>query len=159
MPICKIFLSSPIKWMAQSITSALKHHVRVWKHKARLRQVNLMNAKVIPQDPMFLQQATLTKDKASDTTSMARKPEEDKGLPQPPQNVMTQLDPQKLKPFSRLWSRTPQQLLRMIRFGLDKAVWQPLCANSNLGFQSTAPTWDTSPLTSSGSSSNRTRDT
>ena len=48
----------------------------------RLRQVNLVNAEVIPQDPTFLQQATLTKDKkASDTTSMARKPGQDKSSP------------------------------------------------------------------------------
>ena len=56
----------------------------------RLRQVNLMNAEVIPQDSMSPQQATLTKDtKTNDTTSIAKKSEQDKGPPKPPQNVMT----------------------------------------------------------------------
>ena len=37
---------------------------------------------------------------------------------------MTQLDPQRQKSFSRLRSRIPKHL-RMMRFGLDKAAWQP----------------------------------
>ena len=55
---------------------------------------------------------------------MVTKTERDKDTPQPPQIVMSQLDPQQQKYFSRLWSRIPEHL-RMIRFGLDKAAWQP----------------------------------
>ena len=89
-----------------------------------LRQVNLVNAEVIPQYSTSPQHATLTKDKkTSDTTSMAKKSEQDKGPPQPSQNLMTQLDPEQRKSFSRLWSRIPEHL-RVIRFGLDKVAWQ-----------------------------------
>ena len=37
---------------------------------------------------------------------------------------MAQLDPQQRQSISRLWSRIPEHL-RIIRFGLDKATWQP----------------------------------
>ena len=83
----------------------LSNNVRVYA-STRLRQVNLVNAEVIPQGSTSPQQAQLTKDKKiSDTTSMVKKTERDKGPPQPLQNVMTQIDPQQRRPFSRLWSR------------------------------------------------------
>ena len=96
-----------------------------------LRQVNLVNAELIPQDSTSSNQATLTKDKktTSDTTLRAKITEWDKGPPQPPQNVMTQLDPQQRKSFSKLWSRIPDHL-RMIQFGLDEAAWQPQDINA-----------------------------
>ena len=91
----------------------------------RLRQVNLVNAEVIPQDSTSRQQATLTKDnKTSNTTSITEKSEQDQCPPQPPQNVVRQLDPQQRKSFNRLWPRISENL-RMIRFGLDKAAWLP----------------------------------
>ena len=70
-----------------------EHHLRSQATSGytstRLRQVNLVNAEVIPQDSMSDQQATLTKDKkTSDTTSIAKKSGRDKGPPEPPQNVM-----------------------------------------------------------------------
>ena len=84
-----------------------------------------MNAEVIPQDLTSPQQATPPKGrKTSYTTPMVRETERDKDPPQPPQNVMSQLDAQQQKSFNRLWSQTPEHLL-MIRFGLDKAAWQP----------------------------------
>ena len=54
---------------------------------------------------------------------MAKKTEQDKGPHQPPQNVMSQLDPLRQKSFSKLWSRIPERL-PMIQYGLDKAAWQ-----------------------------------
>ena len=61
---------------------------------------------------------------------MTKKIQLDKGLPQPPQNIMTQLDSQQQRTsFSRLWSRISEHL-RMIRFGLDKAAWQPQDINA-----------------------------
>ena len=103
------------------------HHLRFQAKlgfvNTRLRQVNLVNAEVIPQDSTSPQQATLTKEKeTSDTTPTVKKTARDKRLPQPPQNVMTQLDPQQQNIFSRLWLRIPDHL-RIIRFGLDNAVW------------------------------------
>ena len=104
-----------------------EHHLRsqttLGYASTRLRRVNLVNAVVIPQDSTSPQQGTLRKDnKTSDATSKAKKTEQDKGPPQPPQNVMTQLDPQQRKYSSKFWSRIPEHL-RMIRFGLDKAAW------------------------------------
>ena len=81
-------------------TEGSEHHLRsqttLGYASTWLRRVNLVNATtVIPQDSTSLQQATLTKDKkTSVTTPMAKKNKLDKGRPQPPQNVMTQLDPQ-----------------------------------------------------------------
>ena len=70
----------------------LSNNVRVCTPK--LRQVNLVNAEVIPQDLTSPQQATLTNDKkTSDTTCMAEKPEQEKCPAQPPHNVIIQLDP------------------------------------------------------------------
>ena len=114
----------PLQWAEGS-----EHHLRsqatLGYANKRLKQVNLVNAEVIPQDSTSPQQATLTKGKkTSDTIPMVMKTERDKDPPQPPQNVMPQLDPQQQKSFSRLWSRIPKHL-RMIRFGLDKAAWQP----------------------------------
>ena len=114
----------PLQWAKGS-----EHHLRsqatLGYANTRLKQVNLVNAEVISQDSTSTQQATLTKGrKISDTTPMVMKTERDKDPPQPPQNVMSQLDPQQQKSFSRLWSRIPEHL-RMIRFGLDKAAWQP----------------------------------
>ena len=105
------------------------HHLRsqatLGFANTRLRKVNLVNAKVIPQDSTSPQQATLTKEtKTSDTTPTVKKTERDKGPPQPPQNAMTQLDPQQQNIFSKLEFRIPEHL-RIIRFGLDNATWQP----------------------------------
>ena len=111
----------PLQWAEGS-----EHHLRsqttLGYASTRLRQVNLVNAEVIPPDLTSPQQATLTKyKKTSDTTSMAEKPEQDEGPPQSPQNVMTQLDPQQRESFSRLHRLRIPEHLRMIRFGLDKA--------------------------------------
>ena len=154
----------PLQWAEGS-----EHHLRsqatLGYANTRLKQVNLVNAEVIPQDSTSPQQATLTEGRrTSNTTPMVMKTERDKDPPQPPHIVMSQLDPQQQKSFSRLWSRIPEHL-RMIRFGLDKAAWQPqdkdalgdtLC-DSSISFQSTAPTWDTPSLTPFGSSSSKTR--
>ena len=75
-----------------------EHHLRsqttLGYARPRLRQVNLVNAEVIPQDLTSPQQATLTKDKkTSDTTCIAEKPEQEKYPAQPPHNVIIQLDP------------------------------------------------------------------
>ena len=74
----------PLQWAEGS-----EHHLRSQTASGyastSLRQVNLVNAEVIPQDSTSPQQATLTKDKkTSGTTSMAKKSEQDKGPPQPP---------------------------------------------------------------------------
>ena len=59
----------------------------------------------IPQDSTSPQQATLTEGRrTNDTTPIVMKTEWDKDPPQPPQIVMSQLDPQQQKSFSRLWS-------------------------------------------------------
>ena len=84
----------PLQWAEGS-----EHHLRsqttIGYASTRLRQVNLVNVEVICQDLTSPQQATLAIDKkTSDTTAMAEKPEQDKGPPQPPHSVMTQLDPQ-----------------------------------------------------------------
>ena len=83
----------PLQWAEGS-----EHHLRsqttLGYARTRLRQVNLVNAEVIPQDLTPPQQATLTIDKkTSDTTSMAEKPEQEKGPAQPPHNVIIQLAP------------------------------------------------------------------
>ena len=68
--VCQKFLSNGRK--AHNITSALK--TMLGCASTRLRQVNLVNAEVIPQDSTSPQQATPTKDtEISDTTSMAQK--------------------------------------------------------------------------------------
>ena len=92
----------PLQW-----TEGSERHLRTQTTlryaSTRLRQANLVNAEVIPQDSTSSQQATLIKDKKTiDTTSMTEKPEQDKCPPQPPQNVMTQLDPQQRKSFNIL---------------------------------------------------------
>ena len=84
----------PLQWAEGS-----EHHLRsqttLGYARTRLRQVSLVNAEVIPQDLTSPQQATLTIDKkTSDTTSMAEKPEQEKGPPQPPHTIIMQLDPQ-----------------------------------------------------------------
>ena len=92
----------PLQW-TESSERHLRTQTTLRYVSTRLRQVNLVNAEVIPQDSTSSQQATLAKDKeTSDTTSMTEKPEQDKCPPQPPQNGMTQLDPQQRKSFSIL---------------------------------------------------------
>ena len=71
----------PLQWAEGS-----EHHLRSQTTlkfaRTRLRQVNLVNAEVIPQDLMPPQQATLTIDKKnSGTTSMAEKPAQEKDTP------------------------------------------------------------------------------
>ena len=97
----------------------LSSYVRVYKHKVKTSQSGERRG-----DLSRFIVTTSTEDKnISDTTSMTKKSEQDKGPPQTPQNVMTQLDPQQQKSYSRLWSRIPEHL-RIIWFGLDKAAWQ-----------------------------------
>ena len=84
----------PLQWAEGS-----EHHLRsqttIEYASTRVRQVNLVNTEVTPQNLTSPQLATLAIDKKiNDTTSMAEKPEQDKGPPQPPHSVMTQLDPQ-----------------------------------------------------------------
>ena len=113
-----------LQWMERS-EHPLRSQTALGYASTRLRRPNLVNAEVLPQDSTSPLQVTLTKDKTtSDTTSMAKKSERDKRPPQPPQNVMTQLNPQQRKSSDRLWSRIPEHL-RMARFGLDQAAWQP----------------------------------
>ena len=114
----------PLQWAKGS-----EHHLRsqatLGYANTRLKQVNLVNAEVIPQGSTSPQQATLTKGrKPSNTTPMVMKTERDKGPPHPPQNVMTQLDPQQQKSFSRLWSRIPKHL-QMIRFARQSSLATP----------------------------------
>ena len=114
----------PLQW-AEGSAHHLRSQATLGYANTRLKQVNLVNAEVIPQDSTPPQQVTLTEGKrTSNTTPVVTKTERDKDTPQPPQIVMSQLDPQQQKYFSRLWSRIPEHL-RMIRFGLDKAAWQP----------------------------------
>ena len=80
----------PLQWAEGS-----EHHLRsqttLGYARTRLRQVNLVNAEVIPQYLTSPQQATLTIDKkTSDTTSMAEKPEQEKDPPYPHHNVIIQ---------------------------------------------------------------------
>ena len=82
----------PLQWAEGS-----EHHLRsqttIEYASTRVRQVNLVNTEVTPQNLTSPQLATLAIDKKiNDTTSMAEKPEQDKGPPQPPHSVMTQLD-------------------------------------------------------------------
>ena len=75
-----------------------EHHLRsqatLGYANAKLKQVNLVNAEVIPQDSTSPQQATLTEGRrTSDTTLMVMMTERDKDPPQPPQIAMSQIDP------------------------------------------------------------------
>ena len=115
---------TPLQW-AEGSEHHLRSQAKFGYANTRLKEFNLVNAEVTLQDSTSPQQATLTKGrKISATTPMVVKTERDKDPPQPPQNVISQRNPQQQKSFSRLWLRIPEHL-RMIPFGLDKAAWQP----------------------------------
>ena len=91
--VAAILSEIPLHW-AESSEHHLRSQTTLEYARPRLRQVNLVNAEVIPQDLTSPQQATLTKyKKTSDTTCMAEKPEQEKCPAQPPHNVIIQLDP------------------------------------------------------------------
>ena len=72
---------------AEGLADYLRSQATLGFASTRLRQVDLVNAEVIPQDSTSLQQTTMTNDKkTSDTTPMVKKTERDKSPPQPPQN-------------------------------------------------------------------------